>query len=332
MKWFLDLAGFSRPQIDDLLRLSQQLDLYPEPNALSGKVLTLLMLRSSFHTRASMGAAMGRLGGTVINIAPSGSGWEIETSAEVMDGPTVHHALELIPSMGAYSDALGIRSPGSFENLAADLNEQEFTRLCKASPVPMINMESAINHPCQGLAAWKSMNDADIPERGGRLVLAWTYEQQQHPFGTAAAALHMAALRGMRVTILRPDEYALPQPLLAKAQRAASQAGGCVIETADKATAFDTAHVVCAESWVAPGCYADLDKERTIREKYRDWCIDERWFKPAVEDCRLIHSLPVRRGQGVAGDVLNGPRSLVTVTARNRMLVQMAVLYRMLKK
>lgn len=331
MKWFLDLAGFSRNQLDDLLTLAQQLDVYPEPNALAGKVMTLLMLRPSFHTRASMGAAMARLGGKVINIGPSGSGWSIETSDDAMVRGSAHHAMEVIPSMGAYSDVLGIRAPGSFENLAADLREDVFTRLCKASPVPMINMESAINHPCQSLADWKTMNDFNIPQRGGRMVLSWAYNTAPHPYGVPAATLHMAALRGMRITILRPDEYALPQPLLAKAQRAASANGGGILETSDRKKAFDTAHVVHAESWVSPQCYNDPDAERELRNKYKNWCIDERWFAPAVEDCRFMHALPVRRGISVADDILDGPRSLVVSEARNRMLIQMAVLYRMLK-
>lgn len=331
MKWFLDLAGFSKSQLEDLLRLAQQLDIYPEPNALSGKVMTLLMLRHSFHTRASMGAAMARLGGKVINISPSGSGWDIETTNRVMDGDSAHHALEMIPSMGAYSDVLGIRAPGTFRDLISDLREDAFTSLCKACPVPMINMESAINHPCQSLGDWKTMNDYNIPDRGGRMVLCWTHNTNPHPYGVTAATLHMAASRGMRVTVLRPDEYALPQPLLAKAQRAASENGGGIIETNDRNKAFDTAHVVYAESWTSQANYANREAELALRNKYENWTIDERWFKAAIEDCRFMHALPVRRGISVADDILDGPRSLVVDQARNRMLVQMAVLHRMLK-
>ncbi len=332
MKWFLDLAGFSKDQLQDLLQLSQQLDVYPEPNALSGKVMTMLMLRHSFHTRASMGAAMARLGGKVINIGPSGSGWEIETGEGAMDGSSAHHALEMVPSMGAYSDVLGIRAPGSFRDLSSDLREDVFTKLCKACPVPMINLESAINHPCQSLGDWKTLNDAQIPERGGRMVLSWVHNTSPHPYGGTAATLHMAALRGMRVTLLRPDEYALPPALLNKAQRAASENGGAILETSDRSKAFDAAHVVYAESWVSPANYADREAELKLRQKYSDWCIDERWYETAIEDSRFMHALPVRRGISVAEDILDGPRSLVLDQARNRMLAQMAVLYRMLKQ
>lgn len=332
MKWFLDLATISKSQLEDLLQLAQQLDVYPEPNALSGKVMTMLMLRHSFHTRASMGAAMARLGGKVINIGPSGSGWEIETGEGVMDGNSAHHAMEMIPSMGAYSDVLGIRAPGNFRDLAADLHEDVFSKLCKACPVPMINLESAINNPCQSLGDWKTINDSKIPDRGGRLVLSWTHNTAPHPYGVTAATLHMAALRGMRVTVLRPEEYALPPPLLAKAQRAAGENGGSIRETTDRDSAFEAAHVVYAESWVSPAHYGNRDAELEQRQKYRDWCIDELWFRTAVEDCRFMAALPVRRGISVAEDILDGPRSLVLKQARNRMLAQMAVLYRMLKQ
>jgi ornithine carbamoyltransferase len=44
-----------------------------------------------------------------------------------------------------------------------------------------------------------------------------------------------------------------------------------------------------------------------------------------------MHCLPVRRNVAVADEVLDGPRSRVIQEAANRMAVQMAVLYRLLK-
>ena len=45
----------------------------------------------------------------------------------------------------------------------------------------------------------------------------------------------------------------------------------------------------------------------------------------------FMHCLPVRRNVAVADAVLDGPRSRVIHEAHNRMVVQMAVLYRLLK-
>jgi len=44
-----------------------------------------------------------------------------------------------------------------------------------------------------------------------------------------------------------------------------------------------------------------------------------------------MHCLPVRRGVAVADRILDGPRSIVLKEARNRLYVQMAVLYRMMR-
>ena len=55
------------------------------------------------------------------------------------------------------------------------------------------------------------------------------------------------------------------------------------------------------------------------------------WFESADPACRLMHCLPVRRNTAVADQVLDGPRSIVQREAHNRLLVQMAVLHRMLK-
>jgi ornithine carbamoyltransferase len=43
-----------------------------------------------------------------------------------------------------------------------------------------------------------------------------------------------------------------------------------------------------------------------------------------------MHCLPARRGVEVDDSILDGPRSVVIMEARNRMLAQMAVLHQML--
>jgi ornithine carbamoyltransferase len=58
--------------------------------------------------------------------------------------------------------------------------------------------------------------------------------------------------------------------------------------------------------------------------------VREQWFDTAAPGCHLMHCLPVRRNVAVADEVLDGPRSRVLHQARNRLVVQMAVLYRLL--
>ena len=79
MKNFNDLADLSNEQIRTLLDLSNRLDAHPEPEALRGKVLSLLFLNPSLRTLASFQAAMTRLGGGSFVISPDMSIHGLET-------------------------------------------------------------------------------------------------------------------------------------------------------------------------------------------------------------------------------------------------------------
>jgi len=131
--------------------------------------------------------------------------------------------------------------------------------------------------------------------------------------------------------VLRPDGYALPDPVMAKARAAAAASGGSVTETTDRAAALAGAHVLYAKEWGSPACYGDADAEAALRRPLADWQVREPWFAGARADCHFMHCLPVRRNVAVADEVLDGPRSRVVREAANRMVVQMAVLHRLLR-
>jgi N-acetylornithine carbamoyltransferase len=135
----------------------------------------------------------------------------------------------------------------------------------------------------------------------------------------------------MEVTVLRPEGFALPEPVMERARRAAALAGGAVRETDDRREAMAGAHVLYAKSWTAPSRYGDPQAEAELRAGLRSWCVDESWFAPAAADCRFMHCLPVRRNVVVRDEVLDGPRSVVVREAHNRMWTQMAVLRRLLE-
>ncbi|HVT58806.1 MAG TPA: N-acetylornithine carbamoyltransferase [Thermoanaerobaculia bacterium] len=340
MKRFLSLAELTRAEVGDLLALASRLERAPEPEALRGKILALLFLNPSLRTLASFQAGMSRLGGTSIVISPGQGSWGLETRrGVVMDGAAAEHVREAVPVLAGYADALGIRSFAGGADLAADLADATFAAMAEVCPVPLINMESAIDHPCQALGDWKTLDELGVPGASGRFVLSWAWHPKPLPLAVPAAALHMAAMRGMDVVVLRPEGFALPAPLLERARRAAAAAGGStgspgspgsIIETADRRQALAGAHVVYAKSWGSPAYYGDPAAEAALRAGYRDWCVAESWFEGAAPGCRFMHCLPVRRGAVVSDEVLDGPRSVVVREAHNRMWVQMAVLHRLL--
>ena len=331
MKAFNDLADFSNEEILALLELANRLDTHPEPNALRGKVLSLLFLSPSLRTLASFQAAMTRLGGGSFVISPDMSIHGLETRPGiVMDGAAAEHIREAVPVIASYGDAIGIRAFAERKDLEHDMAEVEFNALIDLIDTPYINMESAMGHPCQNLADWKTLDDFDVPANGGKFVLSWAYHPKALPLAVPTSTLYTAARRGMDVTVLRPQGFELPEALMRKASEAAEANGGSVTETNDRREAMAGAHVIYAKSWSSTACYGDRLGDQKLREELIDWCVDEPWFDDAQDDCRFMHCLPVRRGVVVSERVLDGPRSIVIHEARNRMLAQMAVLHQML--
>ena len=331
MKRFLDLADFSREEITGLLALAQRLTDKPEPRALAGRILGLLFFNASLRTLASMQAGMARLGGNSFVITPGQGTYQIETRLGVtMNGPAAEHVREGLPVLASYCDVMGIRAFADGKNLETDLSESTFNAMAALVNKPLINLESAMSHPCQALADWKTMDDLKVP-RQGRFVLSWVWHPRALPLAVPATALHMAAMRGMDVTVLRPEGFALPTPIMDKARRAAAASGGSVRETADRREALEGAQIIYAKEWGATTAYGDAEADAALRASLTDWCVRDSWFERTAAQCRLMHCLPVRRNTAVADEVLDGPRSVVLHEAHNRLLVQMAVLYRMLK-
>jgi N-acetylornithine carbamoyltransferase len=330
VKRFVDLDDLDEVGLEAVLARAGELQSAPFSDALRGRVVGLLFMNPSMRTLASMQAGVAQLGGATFVITPGLSSWRIETGdGVVMDGDAAEHVREAIPVLASYADALAVRCFARGVDLQEDLADGVMKRMASLSPVPFVNLESAAAHPCQALADWKTLDDLKI-RRDGRFVLSWVYHPKPLPFAVPSSALRMAARRGMSVTVLRPEGYALPEPLMARARELAEQAGGRVEETSDRGAAMDGAHVVYAKSWAAPALYGRADEDLAMRQALRPWCVSEEWFGPAAPGARFMHCLPVRRNVKVTDEVLDGSRSAVVRQAANRLHVQKALLWNML--
>ncbi len=325
----MDLADFSREQVVELLRLARHLESHPEPRALAGKILGLVFFNPSLRTLSSFQVAMMRLGGGSFVINPGQGTWQLEMrNGVVMDGAAAEHVREGIPVLASYCDALGIRAFAEGKDLAGDLAETQFNSMAALVDKPLINLESAVNHPCQALADWKTMDELDVPDHG-RFVLSWAYHPRALPLAVPAAAVHMAAMRGMEVVVLRPEGFALPAPIMQRARHAAEAAGGSVRETSDRDEALRGARVLYVKEWGATAHYGDAAADARLRNQLHGWCVRNDWFANAP-DCHVMHCLPVRRNTAIADEVLDSARSVVQREAYNRLPAQMAVLHQLL--
>ena len=93
-------------------------------------------------------------------ITPGQGTWQLETRLNaVMDGAAAEHIREGIPVLASYCDALGVRAFAEGKNLDDDLDERLFRQIDELCDKPLINLESAVNHPCQALADWRTLDE-----------------------------------------------------------------------------------------------------------------------------------------------------------------------------
>lgn len=329
---FTSLADADDAQLAALLENAAELRAHPLRSDLAGRVLGLVFLNPSVRTLASFQAGMAQLGGSSFVITPGQGSWGLEwRDGVVMDGAAAEHLREAIPVLESYCDALGVRCFAEGRTLDVDLSEPilgTVARLCRG---PLINLESAQDHPCQALADWCTLDDLEVPRRGGRLVLSWAAHPRALPLAVPAAVARMAARRGMDLTVLAPPGFELPRALVDEVRAEADRRGGCVRESSDPVEAMAGAHILYAKSWQAPSAYGDAERETALRQAAAArWTVRESWFENAAPQAKFLHCLPVRRNVVVEDAVLDGPRSSVLLQAANRLHAQKAILLALL--
>lgn len=329
------LATDDWPDSDILALLDRGLELKSgsAPRSLTGRVLVGVFFDPSLRTRTSFEVAMVRHGGHMVVLEPGRGSWAIETRpGVVMDGETVEHLIEAAGVLGRYGDALAVRA---FPKAASwrEAREDGVVRGFAAhAGVPVINLESARRHPCQGLADALTLRErfgSDL--RGRKFVLSWAWHPKALPTAVPASAALAAARLGMEVVVARPDAFDLDPDDMDVVREVAARAGGSVRVSADLDEALRGADAVYAKSWGALSCFGDPQAEARLRSPHRGWRIDEARMKTTRGgDGIFLHCLPVRRNVVVTDGVLDGPWSAVVDQAENRLWAQQALLENLL--
>ncbi|MCK6484187.1 MAG: N-acetylornithine carbamoyltransferase [Phycisphaerae bacterium] len=299
--------------------------------ALRGKILGMVFFNPSLRTRASFEAAMLRFGGHAICLNVGGDTWNLEhRDGVVMNGDKAEHVREAAPVLSRYCDALAVRTFAGLKDAAEDAADALIRAFARHATVPLINMESAMEHPCQGLADWMTIDERFGSTRGRRLTLTWAPQAKAVPMAVPHSAALAAAAAGMEVTIAHPPGYELNQAILDKARSWCAAAGANLSVTHDQASACAAADVVYVKSWGSTAFYGKPAEQTESFRRHADWMVDVRHLRRP--QAILMHCLPVRRNVVISDAGLDDPRCVVVDQAENRLWTQAAVLSRLLSE
>jgi N-acetylornithine carbamoyltransferase len=330
MKHFLSTGDCSRDELERLLAAANQFKSEVSGKPLAGKSIALVFFNPSLRTRASMQVGIYELGGNPVFLEPGGTSWTLEHRAgALMDGDKTEHVAEFVRVLGRYCSAIGVRTFAAMKNWQEERTDPVLQAFAKYAEVPLINLESAMFHPCQALADMMTIREKLGRERK-RIVLTWAWHPKPLPMAVPNSFALAAAQMGHDLVVAHPSGYDLDEQLVANIKKQAAGAGGSLQTTDDIDEVFDGADVIYAKSWGAKQFYGSLEQDVALRAQFRErWIVDQKKMD-TTNNAIFMHCLPVRRNVIVTDEVIDSPTSAVIDEAENRLHVQKAILAELL--
>ena len=320
----LNTIGMSRERLDELIESALRFKHGEDRSRpLAGKSVALVFFNPSLRTRASMQVGIYELGGNAVVLEPGGTSWTLEHRAgAVMDGDKTEHVAEFVRVLERYCVAIGLRTFAALKDWPEERTDPILNAFARYASVPIINLESAMHHPCQSLADMMTIREK-LGAGKKRVVLTWAWHPKALPMAVPNSFALAAAQMGHDLVIAHPPGYELDEEVIATSR---DFAGGSIEITNDIDAAFSGAEVVYAKSWGAKQFYGNTDQDLATRAPYRaKWIVDEDKMA-RTNDAIFMHCLPVRRNVIVTDGVIDSPASVVIDEAENRLHVQRAIL------
>ena len=292
---FLSSADTTAEETASLLQLAAQLKSGDRRIDLGNRVLGLIFTKASTRTRVSFQVAMARLGGQTVDLNPSvtqlGRGEPLEDTARVLS---------------RYCDALAIRTYA----------QQELVDYAHWASVPVINALTDLEHPCQALADFLTMQEVHGDLAGQTLAYIGDGNNVAH------SLMLCGALLGVNVRIGCPEGFE-PLPGVLDQARAFAQHGAVIEVTSDPVQAVAGAQAVYTDVWASMG----QEAEQAERERaFASFCVDQALMDQADAAAIVLHCLPAHRGEEISAEVMESAASRIFDQAENRLHAQQALL------
>lgn len=296
--------------LDVIINKAIQLKRNPFQYKELGKNKTLIMLffNASLRTRLSTEKAAKNLGMevSILNIANT---WNIEfEDGTKMNLNTSEHIKEAARVISQYADIIAVRAFPTLTDKTKDRSEIIINSFKKYATVPIINMESATDHPLQALADGITLEEQKIKKRP-KVVLSWVPHPKALPHSVANGFIHLAKKINIDFMITHPPGYELDPTIT-----------GDIPILYNQKNALKDADFVYAKNWSSFSNYG------RVLHSNSSWMITNK----TLGNAKFMHCLPIRRNVVAEDAVLDGMNSLVTEQANNRVYAAQVVLKKLL--
>ncbi|MCR6721945.1 MAG: acetylornithine carbamoyltransferase [Chitinophagaceae bacterium] len=318
MKQFISVNDV--PDIDSLVSKALQYKANPfkDKGLGTNKRIGCLFLNPSMRTRLSTQIAASNLGMESIVFNVGSEGWALEFEEEaIMSGNKVEHVKDAAPIFGKYFDVLAIRTFPSLKNREDDYSELYINQFIKYAGIPVVSLESATLHPLQSLTDVITITesfDFEKEKRKPKIVLSWAPHVKPLPQCVANSfSQWINAWDHADFVITHPEDYELSTDFTK---------GATITHNQDEA--LKDADFVYVKNW---STYEDYGR---IYSNDPEWMLTQKKLE-ATRNARVMHCLPVRRNVELSDEILDGPNSLITQEAGNRVWAAQAVLSEILR-
>src|SRR5256885_3866842 len=224
---FLSTANISHEDfariIQSALRFKSGAD---RSRPLAGRCVALVFFNPSLRTRASMQVGVYELGGNAVVLEPGGTSWTLEhREGAVMDEDKTEHVAEFVRVLGRYCVAIGVRTFAALKNWEEERTDPILNAFAKYSQVPIINLESAMHHPCQATADMMTIRE-QLGNGRKRVLLTWAWHPKALPMAVPNSFALAAAQMGHDLVIAHPKGYELDDESMNETRAQAITAGG----------------------------------------------------------------------------------------------------------
>ncbi|CAN5136593.1 N-acetylornithine carbamoyltransferase [soil metagenome] len=332
MKNFLKTSDFSRTELEEILESALKFKNQKiSDKPLDGKSVALVFFNPSLRTRASMQVGIYELGGNAVILEPGGTSWTLEHRENVvMDSDKTEHLKEFVRVLERYVSAIGVRSFAKLEDWKVERTDPILAAFAKYSTKPIINLESAMHHPCQAMADMLTIREK-FGKAKKKVLLTWAFHPKPLPMAVPNSFALASAQFGHDLRIAHPKGYELDADLINEIENQTKEQGGSLEITNNVNKAFEDVEVVYAKSWGSFQHYGNANQDIREREIYRGkWIVDEIKMQK-TNNAIFMHCLPVRRNVIVTDSVIDSANSVVIDEAENRLHVQKSILGKVIR-